>query len=111
MMSHLARADDFTQADLEQLAALVVKLGRAVIASGDAAHAMRESAKKPRRDEVEYLTTAQAARVLNTTAQALHAHVQRGSLKPDVWGGRGAFKAHRFTRDTLAAFATRKSHG
>lgn len=58
-----------------------------------------------------YLTTEMAATVMGSTVRALLCHVQRGTLKPDIWGGRGAFKSHRFTRETLVAFAARKSRG
>jgi hypothetical protein len=56
----------------------------------------------------EYLTTKAAAIRLGTTTRALLRHVQRGSLKPDIWGGRGAFREHRFTRETLLAFCNRR---
>lgn len=54
-----------------------------------------------------FLTTEQAATFLGTTARALLRHIQRGALKPDLWGGRGAFRSHRFTRETLVTFASR----
>lgn len=70
---------------------------------------LRRLAEAASNDASKYLTTEQAANELGTTVRALLRHVQRGSLKPDLWGGRGAFKSHRFTRETLLAFATRKS--
>lgn len=56
----------------------------------------------------ELFTTNQAATLLKTTVRALLLHIQRGNLKPDYWGGRGAFKSHRFTRQTLLTFAEGK---
>lgn len=52
----------------------------------------------------DWYTTSQAATYLSTTIAALHMHVQRGNLKPDSRGGRGRFKGHRFSKETLDAF-------
>lgn len=51
-----------------------------------------------------WLDTKEAAAYLRTTPRALLRHVQRGNLKPDCFGRRGAFKSHRFSRATLDAF-------
>lgn len=56
-------------------------------------------------DTSPWYTTSEAAEYLRTTTRALLRHVQRGNLKPDSWGSRGAFKSHRFCRETLDAFA------
>lgn len=63
--------------------------------------------EQPDNDTVYFMTTEQAAKFIGSTTRALLCHVQRGTLKPDIWGGRGAFKSHRFTRETILKFAHR----
>lgn len=55
-----------------------------------------------------WLDTKEAAAYLRTTPRALLRHVQRGNLRPDCFGRRGAFKSHRFMRATLDAFLQSK---
>jgi hypothetical protein len=52
----------------------------------------------------EWRTTAEAAAYLRITVRALLAHVARGNIKPDSWGGRGRLKSHRFLVSTLDKF-------
>lgn len=51
-----------------------------------------------------YLDTEQAAAYLGTTARAVQAAIDRGSLVPDHRGQRGRFKSHRFSKKTLDMF-------
>lgn len=60
--------------------------------------------EKKQISDAAWLTTEQAARYLQTTVRALLAHVQRGNIKPDHFGGRGRLKSHRFSRETLDKF-------
>lgn len=57
--------------------------------------------------ERKWFSTERAAAYLDTTVKALLKHVERGNIAPDVFGGRGKTRGHRFSRETLDAFMQR----
>jgi len=54
--------------------------------------------------ERQWHTTTEAAEYLRISPKALRAHVARGNIKPDHWGGRGRLRSHRFCTSTLDRF-------
>jgi hypothetical protein len=48
--------------------------------------------------------TQEAAEYLRMSPNALSHHIRAGNITPDVFGGRGRTRAHRFRKDTLDAF-------
>lgn len=88
----------------DEIRALVVDVVREVVADA------LKAREPPRQDRpaAKYLTTKDAAIEYGTTSRAILRHVQRGELKPDLWGGRGAGREHRFKRETLDVFYGRK---
>lgn len=67
----------------------------------------RRYRKGPEMEPTEFdplLDTHGAASYLRTTPKALQHLVSRKRLIPDVRGGRGAFRSHRFRLSTLNRF-------
>jgi hypothetical protein len=67
---------------------------------------MGNAANETKADSIprEWFTTTEAAEYLRITPKALRNRVARGSIVPDVWGGRGRSKEHMFHLDTLRAY-------
>jgi len=54
----------------------------------------------------EWFNTEQAAKYLSTSPNAIQKWVTQGLLVPDMPGGLGRARGHRFRRNTLDSFAT-----
>lgn len=57
----------------------------------------------------QWFGTERAAAYLDSTVKAVLKQIERGNLVPDVWGGRGRTRGHRFSRETLDAFMRRSN--